>query len=587
MPLSSIQKNFVHTVRQLGFRESSVFEIGYDEAVRVIANQTLYRHRNVDQIVINVLGWLKYYDRRHPEYHQKISTLIRNTFGFMRQIAFEEGYIGVDRLLPLNYLFRAIESGNVEDVLFVLEHEDFDPNAPRDRDGETPLTLACQIGNAEVVRALLKDPRVDPNQFDSGWMQFPLHNAVNNGYADIVRELLKHPDIDPNQQRGPAYAAVILAIFYGYQEILEMLSDHPKTNLHFVRSRQQVTPIHDLISFGSPALKTMGVKIYPINPEQKDTEIVPWTMFSVIPVSCDQSHKPPANYFEGLTIVDLKCFRNESGDLEFHHDKNWTRVVYRTDQYITVSLLYQNRPFGPTIYKPLCCHELEIRESSHIWHIADRSIANNPKAILQILSELAEKGFIVLRSMNRDNDVPRLLKNESLEGRKDSTDVAVQVRGDDTALISASTQPISKFLRAHKGRQNGGYAALFTPAGAYRYLNYQGPYPKILSHSEVLKHVSHDATLTERAVLAKECIIYPGLSPEFVVWIQGGYPTLSGRKRKKGKNTNPLPRDVKKYLDSQNLSYDELPEDLQMLLHSNKKLNIKKRVVSDYLNNKS
>ena len=581
MNLSPIQSSFYRTLQEGSFRESSLFEISIDEAKSVLFNRALFREKNCNQTVTNAMGWLKMQDEQHKGEHRVLVEIVNKIFGRVMVISFESPYICVDGLTPDGFLFRAIEEGNLEDIKFILARKDLDPNAFRMQDGETPLTLACQFGNPEIVRALVEDPRVDPNLFDQGWCLFPFYHAVNNNYFEVVRELLKHPKLDPNQSKGPAYPAIILCIFHGYSEILELISQDPRTDLHLVKTDQNNSPLQRVLTLGTPEIKKMGERTYKVNPKKDDSKGVLWKTFAFLPVSSDKSHTPPDDYFNGLKVVDTKMFRNDRyGELEIDHLNELTRVIYRTVEFVTVSVLWNNHPLGPTIYKPICSLTTEIKTSPNIWHIANRAISKNPQVLHEILSDLAAKKLIVLRSLNEDNDQKRILQGEGLRGRGASTKVSAQVKGNDTALVSASDQPISTFLKGHKRRNNGGYVAIFTQKGGRIFIDFKGQYPKFLSHREVLEEVSHDARLTMRAKNAKECIFYPEIPLEVVALLDGGYPRNEEGGKGKKENTKPLPRRVQNLLTEGGISYGSLSDEIKKMLHSNKKLRVKVKLLN-------
>ena len=66
------------------------------------------------------------------------------------------------------------------------------------KDGSTPLTIACERGRTDVVKMLLAHDGVDVNQANkNGWT--PLNIANHNGHAEVVKMLLAHDGVDVNQ----------------------------------------------------------------------------------------------------------------------------------------------------------------------------------------------------------------------------------------------------------------------------------------------------------------------------------------------------------------------------------------------------
>jgi len=588
MTLTTIQKKFYTTLQNETYRRSCLFDIPLEEAVKVLFDREIFQNKNCNQTIQNVLGWLKFQENHGDYDHEKILGIVSDIFGTHMMETFDNQYLGVDGMTPEDFLFHSIEKLNLDDVKFVLENYIMDPNEPRMRDGKTPLTLACQYGDPLIVRALLEDPRVDPNKFDQGFVHFPLFCAVNENHVEVVKELLKHPNLDPNQTIQMGYGVVINCIFLGHDEILDLLSQDPRVNLHTVRKAQQDTPLQNVVTHGSSEVRKMGEKIYRINPKKEDSQLVTWKTFAFLPVSNDKHHCPPDDFFNGITIVDINSFRNDKyGELEVEHRNALTRVIYKTADYITISVIRKNHPLGPTIYRPSYAMTAEIIDSPNIWHIANQAITDDPRVLHEIISDLAEKKLILLRSLNSDNDQKRILQNSGLRGRGSSTIVAKQVSGEDTSLISVSYQPISRFLNGHKRKhkpiKNGGYVAIFTEKGAKFFIDFQGLYPRLLSHGEVLEEVSHDRNLTQRAKNAKECIFYPDVPLDIVILFDNGYPINQSKKIKNKENTKPLPRKVQKLLVKYKVTYETLPDEAQAMLHGPKNIKTKERLLKEFI----
>jgi len=93
------------------------------------------------------------------------------------------------KMLPLEHLWDACRTGNVQRVDEALLGGHVDPGAGDDR----ALCLACENGHVAVVQRLLLDDRVDPNR-NGGW---PLRVACEHGRVDVVSLLLSDGRADP------------------------------------------------------------------------------------------------------------------------------------------------------------------------------------------------------------------------------------------------------------------------------------------------------------------------------------------------------------------------------------------------------
>ncbi|KAH8800133.1 ankyrin repeat-containing domain protein [Flagelloscypha sp. PMI_526] len=76
---------------------------------------------------------------------------------------------------------------------------------PRDDQGQSPLSLACQHGHAEIVQFLLAQETVDVNSQDD-WGISPLSWACRHSYPDIVQLLLNVNACDKKEQSPLCFA---------------------------------------------------------------------------------------------------------------------------------------------------------------------------------------------------------------------------------------------------------------------------------------------------------------------------------------------------------------------------------------------
>ena len=89
----------------------------------------------------------------------------------------------------MNQLHDACKKGDLEEVTFLLSHEECDIN-DRDMNGELPLHVACRYGHLEIVKVLLMAKQCDFN-IQNVHGDTPLHIACNSKLLDIVRLLLQ------------------------------------------------------------------------------------------------------------------------------------------------------------------------------------------------------------------------------------------------------------------------------------------------------------------------------------------------------------------------------------------------------------
>merc|ERR1711915_830414 len=93
-------------------------------------------------------------------------------------------------------LHWAVDRGHHEVVKALLSHRKTIINII-DKEGYSPLIIACRNNFVEIVRTLLKDVRVDVDiqDFDGSTA---LHSAVERNCVETVKLLLACPQIDKN-----------------------------------------------------------------------------------------------------------------------------------------------------------------------------------------------------------------------------------------------------------------------------------------------------------------------------------------------------------------------------------------------------
>jgi len=105
------------------------------------------------------------------------------------------------------------------------------------------LYNAASRGNAAEVERLLSDPEVDPDGIIVCEMT-PFVVACQRGSFDIVRLFLecKKP-IEYNHRSRRGWSVVHCAAYWGYADILRLLTDDPRIDLNLPNDRLD-TPLH-------------------------------------------------------------------------------------------------------------------------------------------------------------------------------------------------------------------------------------------------------------------------------------------------------------------------------------------------------
>lgn len=490
-----------------------------------------------------------------------------------------------------------------QDVIFMqklLDHPLINPNQ-QNRYDQTPLYISVIHattggGSIESIRILLDHNFTDPN-LRSQYGQPPLYLASSFGRTDIVDLFLSYERVNPNvsHQFGAHLTSLLLGIQNGQPEAVELLAGDEQTELFPPEANQETSPFLKAIQSTSEEIKRVSSAVYPVSGDE-DASLVEWTRVAFLPVSNDPKHRPPAEYLDDVEVVSSNCIRNKKfGELEVVpvREKNrkraaFLRVVYRTADYVTISVLHCNQPFGPTLYRPLSSIDRTsmrvAQEVQDIWHIANRAISPDSPVIHAMLTMLAGRNIMVFRALNADHDQKLLIQGKPLKGRGSSSCVKDQVQGKPTSLLSASTRPISKFVGDSRVK-SGGYAAIFTKAGAALFLGSNTPYPSVLSHEETLDKVSDDSRLVKRVRDAKEMLFTSPVPSEIIALLDDGYPSLRASSIRE-RISYSIPRSIQKILDKDSIVFDSLPIELKELLCSGKSLKTKKRGLEDFLADK-
>jgi len=580
MEVPSIQERFTNTLLNGSLDESCLFEI--DEKVGLSALMTLSSLKGIDwdRYRENALGWLKVQDKTKRLEHDEIIQTVQIIFNHSFATAFDCDYRGIRGKTRREYLVKAIQENNPEWVQELLNSDDLDPNAYQEGLRVTPLTMACQLGHSEVVRVLLQDRRVDPNKTGQILPFTPLYHAVFFRHLEVVKELLQHPELKLHGLPAKMIDVLTLSLVQMDKAILDLLSRDQRANFFSTHAFKEGTPIENVYRFGAHSLKEMATREYSVDEEADNASCVNWKVLGFVPVSNDKEHAPPDDFAQKLIkLKERNTFCNpEYGELKFVHFDEYTRVIYRTRDFVSLSLIRKNHPIGPTLYRPMSSIPKSISDPEGIWQIANQAINENPAVIHGILKALERRKWVVFRALNHDYDPQRIENKESLKGRGKGVNIPMQVQGKEkTALLSASTTPISKFVKG-----NGGYALIFTERGAGLVLGKREEYPAFIPHEQVMRSVQGRRTLEKRVKEAKECLFASPVPLHFVASLDNGYPTLQSRSKRE-KIEPPLPNSVRKFIEKHDL---DLSQEEKNLIHQTGNKKARQKILNNILQNK-
>ena len=127
-------------------------------------------------------------------------------------------------------LHNACLLGHVTKVKLLIEL-DYDINATN-KDGKTPLYLACKQNHVKVVKFLCQQPRIVVN---AKKCCSPIFRAYLDNNIEIFEILLNHPKTDVNFVCQATFGTTILHHAYseGNLNIVELLCQHPNINVNF------------------------------------------------------------------------------------------------------------------------------------------------------------------------------------------------------------------------------------------------------------------------------------------------------------------------------------------------------------------
>jgi len=198
-----------------------------------------------------VIDCLNYYKNKTPLSDSELYTKINDDKYKLTLTYWKEN---------IHYLFKACKIGNKAAVIFLLDHVVY-PIVwinKINKDGRTPLFIACQEGHIAIVKYLV-DHGANLNREDyDGWT--PLYFACKKEYIIIVKYLVDH-GANINKENSKDGNPLSIACQVGNMTIVKYLVEHGaninretndgKTPLYFAFQRGQKDIIEYLVNRGA------------------------------------------------------------------------------------------------------------------------------------------------------------------------------------------------------------------------------------------------------------------------------------------------------------------------------------------------
>jgi len=161
---------------------------------------------------------------------------------------------------PLHIACCSKKGGSKGKIVSFLIDKGVNVNAQNNYES-TPLTIAVSNGNYEATQLLLASKGIRINQtYQQNFT--PLHIAVISQIPQLIKLLLSHPDINPNFGTSDGATPLHYAAMQGLVEEAKILIDHPRTDIN--------APQHDAIYSGATPLHFASM--------QAQTEIVSYLL---------------------------------------------------------------------------------------------------------------------------------------------------------------------------------------------------------------------------------------------------------------------------------------------------------------------
>ncbi len=171
---------------------------------------------------------------------------------------------------PLHLACCSKKGGHKKEIITFLISKGVNINAPNNYHS-TPLIIAVSNGNYEATELLLKQKGTKVNQpTQEGFT--PLHIAVNNRAVPLIKLLLNHPEINPNFGTRDGATPLHFAAMQGFEEEARLLIDCPRTDinapqhdptyggatpLHFAAMQAEIEIVRALVETGRAHVQAM------------------------------------------------------------------------------------------------------------------------------------------------------------------------------------------------------------------------------------------------------------------------------------------------------------------------------------------
>ncbi len=182
------------------------------------------------------------------------------------------------------------------------------------REGDTPLYIACEEGHAQIVEKLLSVPGIDVNKAERRNFT-PLNIACGYGYKEIVQKLLAIPEIDVNKASNSGATPLRHACMSDFPEVVKLLLNDTRIDSNEVETLKEEA-YYDIYS---EEVKKMFPPPISINPIITNVRTLPANSTNVITLESIQ---------EGNNMVNFRADKNkmESNFGRFHLKSSYNQI---------------------------------------------------------------------------------------------------------------------------------------------------------------------------------------------------------------------------------------------------------------------
>ncbi len=210
------------------------------------------------------------------------------------------------------------------------------------REGNTPLYIACEGGYKEIVEKLLSVPGIDVNKAERRNFT-PLNIACGYGYKEIVEMLLAVPEIDVNRTSIDGTSSLKHACVSNFPEIAKLLVEDPRIDSN------EVAKLAKSARYG---VYSEEIKQVFFNPPITKVRILPANSTNVITLESIQKGNNMVNFkADEVKVGNQKIKKMESNYGRFHLKSSYNQIPEpkrhpMTRQPIT-NLVYYKADFEP------------------------------------------------------------------------------------------------------------------------------------------------------------------------------------------------------------------------------------------------